>query len=97
MGDKTGGLGGTGGYEWEEEPDLTSLSEEELRERLKELAEEERAVSYRRRVLQGRIDLIRAELVRRGGAALSPEDLARVLLGGSAEKGRGDPEGGRET
>jgi hypothetical protein len=57
------------------------------------LAEEERAVSYRRRVLQGRIDLIRAELVRRGGAALSPEQLARVLLGGSAEKGRGDPEG----
>ena len=50
-------------------------------------------MSYRRRVLQGRIDLIRAELIRRGGAALSPEQLARVLLGGSAEKGRGDPEG----
>jgi hypothetical protein len=80
-------------YEREEEPDLTSLSEDELRERLKGSAEEERAVSYRRRVLQGRIDLVRAELVRRGGATLSPEQLARVLLGGSAEKGRGDPEG----
>ena len=76
-----------------EEPDVTSLSEDELRERLKGLAEEERAVSYRRRVLQGRIDLIRTELVRRGGTALSPEQLARVPLGGSAEKGRGDPGG----
>ncbi len=54
------------------------------------MAEEERAVSYRRRVLQGRIDLIRAELVRRGGATLSPEELARVLPGGSAQQGRVD-------
>jgi hypothetical protein len=69
------------GYEWEGEPDLTSISEEELKARLKELNEEERALSYRRRVLQGRIDLIRAELVRRGGVVLSPEDLARVLMG----------------
>jgi hypothetical protein len=45
-------------------------------------------------MLQGRIGVIRAEeLVRRGGAILFPEQLARVLLGGSAEKGRGDPEG----
>ena len=58
------------------------------------MAKEERAVSYRRRVLQGRIDLIRAELVRRGGAALSSEELARVLLGGFAGKRRGDAEGG---
>ena len=93
MVDEIGGAGGAGGYEWEEEPDFTSLSEDELRERLKGLAEEERAVSYRRRVLQGRIDLIRAELVRRGGAALFPEQSVCVLLGGSAEKGRGDPEG----
>jgi hypothetical protein len=74
--------GGSEGYEWEGEPDLTSISEEELRARLKELAEEERTVSYRRQVLQGRIDLIRAELVRRGGVALSPEELARILMGG---------------
>jgi hypothetical protein len=84
---------GDEGYEWEEEPDLTSISEEELRARLKELAEEERAISYRRRVLQGRIDLIRAELVRRGGVALSPEELARVLLGG---QGEGRDSSGRE-
>lgn len=69
-------------YEWGEEPDLTSISEEELRVRLNDLSEEEREISYRRRVIQGRIDLIRSELVRRGGVARSPEELARVLLGG---------------
>ena len=73
---------GCEGYEWEGEPDLTSISEEELRDRLKELADEERVLSYRRRVVQGRIDLIRAELVLRGGVALSPEELARILMGG---------------
>jgi hypothetical protein len=72
-------------YEWGEEPDLTAISEEELRARLEELSEEERAISYRRRIIQGRIDLIRAELVRRGGVTLSPEELARILLG----EGRG--------
>ena len=84
-------------YDWEGEPDFTDLPEEELRRRLKALADEERDVSYRRRVLQGRIDLIRSELVRRGGAALSPEDLARVLLGGSspgAAESSGPPAGG---
>lgn len=71
-------------YDWEGEPDLTDLTEDELRGRLKALSDEERDVSYRRRVLQGRIDLIRAELVRRGGATLSAEELARVLLGGAS-------------
>ena len=68
-------------YEWGEEPDLTSISEGELRARLEELSEEERTISYRRRVIQGRIDLIRAELIRRAGAALPPEKLARILPG----------------
>jgi hypothetical protein len=82
-------------YEWEGEPDLTSIPEEELKARLTELDEEERALSYRRRVLHGRIDLIRAELVRRGGVALSPADLARVLMGGEHNRsGRPDLGGG---
>ena len=86
---------GSEGYEWEGEPDLTSISEDELKARLKDLDEEERALSYRRRVLQGRIDLIRAELVRRGGVTLSPEDLARVLMGGESNRfGRIEGEGG---
>jgi hypothetical protein len=67
-------------FDWEGSADLTSVSEEELESILASLVEEEQAISYRRRLLQGRIDLIRAELVRRGGITLSPEDLARVLL-----------------
>jgi hypothetical protein len=70
-----------GAFDWEDTEDITALSEEDLRDRLRALSEEERAASYRRRILQGRIDLIRAELVGRGAAALSPDDLARVLLG----------------
>ena len=71
------------GYDWEEAEDITVLSGDELRERLQALIGEERAVSYRRRVLQGRIDLIRAELAGRGQGLppLAPEDLAGVLLG----------------
>ena len=74
------------GFDWEEAEDITVLSEDELTKRLQALIEEERAVSYRHRVLQGRIDLMRAELAGRGLAALAPEDLARVLLGNSREE-----------
>ena len=70
-----------GGFDWENAEDITALSEEDLRERLEALSEEERALSYRRRILQGRIDLIRTELVERGAVMLPPERLARVLLG----------------
>ena len=81
MSEHGGFWGETGGFDWEGAEDLTALSERELRERLGALVQEERVVSYRRQVLQGRIDLIRAELVRRGSVALSPEELARVLMG----------------
>ncbi len=70
-----------GGFDWEGAEDLTALSEEELGERLEALVEEERAVSYRRWVLHGMIDLIRAELVKRGATVTrSPEELVRVLM-----------------
>ena len=84
-------------YEWEEAPDLTSICEEELKERLRELAEGERAISCRRRVIQCRIDLTRAELVRRWGSTRRlPEELACVLLGGEepADEGSGSSSGG---
>ena len=77
-------------YEGEGEPYLTSISEEEIKARLKRLDEEERALSYRWLILQGRIDLIRAELVRRGVVALSPENLARVLMGGESNRTEGE-------
>jgi hypothetical protein len=75
-----------GGFDWENAEDVTALSEEDLRDRLEALSEEERALGYRRRILQGRIDLIRGELVERGAVVLSPRDLARVLLGDSPDK-----------
>jgi hypothetical protein len=68
-------------FDREEAADITSLSEEELKERLGRLVEEERALSYRLRVLQGRIDLMRAELVSRGAVVGSTEELVRALMG----------------
>ena len=78
------------GFDWEDAEDLTSLSEEDLRARLAALAEEERGLVYGLRIVQGRMDVIRAELVRRGAvpATLSPEDLARALLGEARVPGR---------
>jgi hypothetical protein len=70
-----------GSFDWENAEDITALSEGDLRDALQDLSEQERAVSYRRSILRGRMDLIRAELVDRGAVALPPEDLARVLVG----------------
>jgi len=46
-------------------PDVGSMSDEELKSVIEELKVEERDVSYRRRLLHGKIDLLRAELVNR--------------------------------
>jgi hypothetical protein len=42
-------------------PDLASLSDDDLKELIERLEREESEVSYRRRLLQGRIDILRAE------------------------------------
>ena len=63
-------------------PDLGTLSDQELRDLIRELVDEEQKVSYRRRILHGKIDILRAELVarlqKRVGAGESP--LAEVDL-----------------
>jgi hypothetical protein len=46
-------------------PDLPNLSDEDLESLINDLTKEEREVSYRRRILHGQIDLLRAELVAR--------------------------------
>jgi hypothetical protein len=46
-------------------PDLGSLTDQELKDLIKQLTEEEMEVSYRRRILHGKIDILRAELVNR--------------------------------
>lgn len=61
--------------------DLTSLSEREIRELLADFSREETEVSYRRRVLQGRIDLLRSELVRRGDVSVASDELAQAIMG----------------
>jgi hypothetical protein len=72
-------------------PDLGSMTDEELKDLIGDLTEEERDVSYRRRVLHGKIDILRAELVNRlkvkresGESALTGadvEELTEILLG----------------
>ena len=46
-------------------PDLSTLMDDDLRGMIRELETEEDEVSFRRRVLHGRIDILRAELVAR--------------------------------
>ena len=46
-------------------PDLGSLTDQELKDLIKELTAEEIEISYRRRILDGKIDILRAELVNR--------------------------------
>jgi hypothetical protein len=46
-------------------PDIGAMSNQELKDLIAELTEEEREVSYRRRLLHGKIDILRAELVSR--------------------------------
>src|ERR1700749_966490 len=46
-------------------PDLGSLSDQGLKDLIKQLTEEEMEVSYQRRILHGRLDILRAELVNR--------------------------------
>lgn len=46
-------------------PDLSALSDDDLRAMIRELEHEEDEISFRRRMLHGRIDILRAELVAR--------------------------------
>ncbi len=66
-------------------PDLKALSDQELRDLIRDLVHEERDVSYRRRLLHGKIDILRAELVARlqkqvgeGATPLSEVDVEKL-------------------
>jgi hypothetical protein len=72
-------------------PDLASLSDDDLKRLIDELTEEEHEVSYRRRILHGKIDLLRAELQARlretgGKSVLEQVDVDRLaaILAGKA-------------
>ena len=66
-------------------PDLGSMSDGELKQVIQELTEEEMEISYKRRILHGKIDILRAELVSRlrdkhrdGEAAISGDDVQKL-------------------
>ena len=74
-------------------PDLGALSDEELKALIQSLTEEETEISYRRRILHGKIDILRAELVNRlrkkhegGGEIISGDDVQKLtdILAGKA-------------
>jgi hypothetical protein len=56
-------------------PDVSSMSDHELKELIDQLTDEEREVSYRRRLLHGKIDILRAELVNRLRAKREAGDM----------------------
>jgi hypothetical protein len=66
-------------------PDVSSMSDNELKELINQLTDEERQVSYRRRLLHGKIDILRAELVNRlrakreaGDALITGKDVQQL-------------------
>ena len=73
-------------------PDLGSLTDDDLKQLIDDLTKEELEVSYRRRILHGKIDLLRAELQARlretgGKSVLDDVDvdkLAAILAGKAA-------------
>ena len=73
-------------------PDLASTNDEELKRLIDEYTKEEQEVSYRRRILHGKIDILRAELVARlqktaGKSVLDQvdvESLTEILAGKAA-------------
>ncbi len=75
-------------------PDLGSLSDIELKEMIDKLMAEENEISYKRRVLHGKIDILRAELVNRlrqkrerGDSIISGDDVEQLteILAGKAK------------
>ena len=64
-------------------PDLATLSDDDLKQLIDDLTQEEQEISYRRRLLHGKIDILRAELVARlqkteGRSVLDQLDVDRL-------------------
>jgi len=81
-------------------PDLGSLSDGELKDLIDKLTEEENEISYKRRVLHGKIDILRAELVNRlrhkreqGESLFSGDDVAQLteILAGKQPSSEDEP------
>jgi hypothetical protein len=82
-------------------PDLGSLSDKELKDMIDNLTAEENEISYKRRVLHGKIDILRAELVNRlrhkreaGESMISGADveqLTQILSGETQPPAEDEP------
>jgi hypothetical protein len=66
-------------------PDIGAMSDEELKALIDQYTREEQEVSFRRRILHGKIDILRAELVNRlrssresGDAQISGADVEKL-------------------
>jgi hypothetical protein len=64
-------------------PDLGTLSDDDLKRLIDDLTRQEHEISYRRRLLHGKIDILRAELVARlqkteGRSVLDQLDVDRL-------------------
>ena len=87
-------------------PDLETLSDQELRDLIRELMDEEHEVSYERRILHGKIDILRAELQARlqkhVGEGESPlhdidvDKLAEILASKAPPPADEEPTGERD-
>lgn len=70
------------------QPDLSTLSDAELKDLIRQLTEEELAVSKQRRLLHGRIELLKSELIGRLSgrdegelSVVDVDALSRILAG----------------
>lgn len=75
------GLDALGDDELGPMPETDAMSTDELRAMIRELERTEDDVSLKRRFLQGKIDILRAEraLRQRGGPRVGPSDLGEIL------------------
>ncbi|MBA2342730.1 MAG: hypothetical protein H0V85_04625 [Thermoleophilaceae bacterium] len=81
-------------------PDLGALSDQELKDLIQELTDEEQEVSYTRRLLHGKIDILRAELVNRlrkkhseGEVTITGDDVQQLT---DILAGKGLPDSGKD-
>ena len=69
-------------------PDLATLSDDDLKTLIEKLTEQENEVSFQRRLLQGKIDILRAERTARlkgkGVSDVDVEALTDILSSRSA-------------
>ena len=78
-------------------PDLASLGDDDLKNLIDDLTRQENEISYQRRLLHGKIDILRAELVARlqgtqGRSVLDQVDVAQLTAILSAKAAPPSPE-----